>query len=74
MDYDSSNSLEQKAYMLTNFRLGLAAEGWRLEGYINNAFDTHYIPIAYPFPGSQSGYVGESGDPLTAGVTVGFTF
>jgi hypothetical protein len=37
--------------------------------FVNNAFNTHYFPVAFPFPGTQSGYVGQEGDPLTAGLT-----
>lgn len=74
MAYDPSNAVEEHSYMLTNFRVGIAADHWRLEGFVNNAFNTHYIPIAYPFPNGASGYVGQSGDPLTAGVTLGVMF
>jgi len=72
--YDATNIQGQKAYVLTNFRVGVAGTWWRVEGFINNAFDTKYVPIAFQFPGSPSGYVGESGDPMTAGVTVGLNF
>ena len=74
MAYDSTNALEQGDYTITNFRVGVAAEHWRLEGFINNAFNAHYFPVAFPFPGTPSGYVGQEGDPLTAGVTLGLTF
>jgi iron complex outermembrane receptor protein len=72
--YDATNIEGQSAYVLTNFRLGLGGENWRIEGYVNNAFNTNYVPIAFQFPGSPSGYVGESGDPMTAGVTLGLNF
>lgn len=72
--YDASNAAGQPAYTLTDFRLGVGAEHWRIEGFINNAFNTHYIPVAFPFPLARSGYVGEMGDPLTAGVTLGLTY
>lgn len=72
--YDASNVAGQGAYTLTNFRLGFGNEHWRIEGYVNNAFNTHYVPLAYQFPLAPSGYVGESGDPLTAGITVGYTY
>jgi iron complex outermembrane recepter protein len=74
MAYDSTNVLEQGAYIITNFRVGVGADHWRLEGFINNAFNTHYFPVAFPFPGTQSGYVGQEGDPMTLGVTLGFRF
>ncbi len=44
-----------------------------LEGFIDNAFNTHYVPLAFPFS-SASGYVGESGAPTTFGVTLGVSF
>jgi iron complex outermembrane receptor protein len=72
--YDASNIAGQGAYVLTNLRVGYGGSWWRVEGWVNNAFNTHYIPLAFPFPGSASGYVGESGDPLTAGVTMGVNF
>ena len=49
--YDDLNIASQEAYSLANFRAG--ARGGRLfaEAWIKNAFDTHYIPIAFPYPG-----------------------
>jgi iron complex outermembrane receptor protein len=72
--YDATNIEGQSAYVLTNFRVGVGGTWWRVEGYMNNAFNTNYVPIAFQFPGSASGYVGESGDPMTAGVTLGLNF
>lgn len=72
--YDATNVQGQGAYILTNFRVGLGGPWWRIEGFVNNAFDTNYVPIAFQFPGSPSGYVGESGDPVTCGITVGVNF
>jgi iron complex outermembrane receptor protein len=72
--YDASNAEGQSAYILTNFRLGIGGPWWRVEGFVNNAFDTNYVPLAFQFPGSPSGYVGESGDPRTFGITVGLNF
>ena len=43
------------------------------EFWIKNAFDTHYIPLAFPYS-TQSGFIGESGRPRTLGVSVGVTF
>ena len=75
-DYDSINGAGgQSAYSLANFRLGVRNQTWFIEGFVNNAFDTNYEPIAIPFPGiAPSGYIGESGAPLTAGVRVGVKF
>ena len=72
--YDATNIAGQGSYILTNFRIGVGDGWWRLEGWVNNAFNSHYVPIAFQFPLAQSGYVGESGDPTTAGVTLGLTF
>jgi outer membrane receptor protein involved in Fe transport len=43
------------------------------EFWIKNAFDTQYIPLAFPYS-TQSGFIGESGRPRTLGVSVGVTF
>lgn len=73
--YDSSNQAGQNAYSLANFRLGLRRETWYSEFFVNNAFNTRYVPIAIPFPGlAASGYVGESGAPITMGVRAGIKF
>ncbi len=71
--YDPSNNAAQTSYALTNLRLGVTDGRWRLEGFIDNVFNTHYIPLAFPFP-SASGYVGESGAPTTFGITLGVNF
>ena len=73
--YDDLNLAAQEAYSLANFRVG--ARGRRLfaEAWIKNAFDTHYIPLAFPYPGfAASGFIGESGRPRTFGVSGGVTF
>ncbi|HET6248391.1 MAG TPA: TonB-dependent receptor [Tepidisphaeraceae bacterium] len=83
--YDASNAVAQSNYQIADFRLGVSGQfaatstrnaTWRLEGWIKNAFDQHYYPVAFPFsaaPGA-AGYVGETGDPLTMGVTLGFDY
>jgi len=73
-NYDTVNGAGQDAYTLANFRLGLRQTNWFLEGFVNNAFDTEYVPMAIQFPGSPSGYVGEMGAPLTFGVRAGIKF
>jgi iron complex outermembrane receptor protein len=73
--YDESNTMGQDAYSLTNLRAG--ARGHRLfaEFWMRNAFDTTYIPVAFPYPGlTASGFVGESGRPRTFGLTAGVSF
>ncbi len=74
-DYDSINGAGQDAYTLANFRVGVRNKNWFIEGYINNALDTEYVPMAIPYPGlAASGYAGESGAPVTFGVRVGVKF
>ena len=44
-------------------------------GWIRNAFDTRYVPIAFAYPGlAPSGFVGEIGAPRTFGIRAGVTF
>ena len=71
--YDDANLAEQDAYSLANFRGGIEGRYLFAEGWIRNAFDTTYIPVAFAFP-SQSGFLGESGRPRTFGVTAGVKF
>lgn len=74
-NYDSVNGAAQDAYTLANFRLGVRNASWFVEGFVNNAFNSEYVPIAIPFPGlAPSGYVGENGAPATFGVRVGVKF
>ena len=74
--YDSANMAGQDTYSLANFRLGVEGNRWFVEGWINNAFDTEYIPMALPFSTAfaPSGYVGESGAPVTYGLRAGLNF
>ena len=74
-EYNDANTVRQEEYSLTNFRAGLR---WRyafVEGWIKNAFDTRYIPIAFAFGSfAPSGFLGEMGAPRRVGVTMGVTF
>jgi len=73
--YDDLNSASQDSYSLANFRAGLHFGRIFGEFWIKNAFDTHYIPVALPYPGfSPSGFIGESGRPRTWGVSGGVAF
>jgi iron complex outermembrane receptor protein len=72
--YDDANSEEQDAYSLTNFRAGVRWKSIYAEGWVRNAFDTEYVPLAFAYPGMPSGFIGESGRPRTFGVTGGFRF
>jgi iron complex outermembrane receptor protein len=74
--YDATNAMSQTDYQLANFRGGVRLKHWFAEGWVNNAFDAHYVPIAIPYAqlGAPSGYVGESGAPMTYGIRAGMNF
>jgi iron complex outermembrane receptor protein len=73
--YDEANTAGQDAYSLANFRAGARGKLVFAEFWMRNAFDTKYIPIAFPYPGlTASGFVGESGRPRTFGLTAGVSF
>jgi iron complex outermembrane receptor protein len=73
--YDESNTASQDAYSLANFRGGVRASNLFIEGWVKNAFDTSYIPVAFVYQGfAPSGFVGESGHPRTFGVRAGVSF
>jgi iron complex outermembrane recepter protein len=72
--YDDANLAEQEAYSLANFRGGLRWKYLFGEAWIRNAFDSFYVPVAFAFPGAQSGFLGESGRPRTFGFTAGVRF
>jgi len=74
--YDASNLYDQDAYVLTNFRIGARSPGekfaWSFEVWVHNAFETEYVPIAFPAPDqltNPSGFIGEPGAPRTFGAT-----
>ena len=72
--YDDANLAGQDAYSLANVRAGVRGKYLFAEGWVRNAFDTAYVPVAFAFPGAQSGFLGESGRPRTFGVTAGLRF
>jgi iron complex outermembrane receptor protein len=75
-EYDASNVAGQSTFAIANFRAGARGSHWFAEGWVNNAFDTAYVPIAFdllPLPG-RTGYVGETGAPMTFGFRAGFNF
>ncbi len=74
--YDASNAMGQDTYSLTSFRGGVRGRRWFAEGWVDNAFDTRYVPIAIPYAqlGAPSGYVGETGAPATYGARAGIHF
>jgi iron complex outermembrane recepter protein len=74
-EYDDANTQRQDAYSLTNFRAGVRSRYVFVEGWLKNAFDTRYIPIAFAYGSfAPSGFVGEMGAPRRVGVTLGATF
>jgi iron complex outermembrane receptor protein len=73
--YDEANTAGQDAYSLTNLRGGARGKRLFVEGWLRNAFDTKYIPVAFAYTGiAPSGFVGESGRPRTLGLTAGVSF
>jgi iron complex outermembrane receptor protein len=72
--YDAGNQVDQDIYSLARFRAGWRAKNYFVEGWVNNAFDTHYLPVALYWGTTPSGYVGESGAPVTFGVRAGLGF
>jgi iron complex outermembrane receptor protein len=73
--YDDLNREGQGAYTLTNLRFGARGKYLFAEGWIRNAFDTNYIPVAFAYGElAPSGYIGEMGRPRTFGLNVGVTF
>lgn len=73
--YDEFNAVSQDTYALTNLQLGVRGARLFGEGWIRNAFDTRYVPLAFAYPGlAPSGYIGEPGAPRTFGVRLGASF
>lgn len=74
--YDAANGASQPAYAIADFRAGARSKHWFAEMWVANAFDEDYVPIAIPYAqlGAPSGYIGESGAPLTFGGRFGVSF
>lgn len=70
--WNKENTLRQEAYELVNMRLGFETDNYELMFWAKNLFNQEYDAVAFEFPGSAP--VGEAGDPLTFGVTVGARF
>lgn len=68
--WDDANTLKQDAYQLMNMSLGLKSEKVDIILWARNLFDQEYEAVAFAFSGSDP--VGQSGDPLTMGITVRF--
>ena len=66
MEYDDANTARQDAYSLVNLRGGFRTRFFVAEAWMKNAFDTRYVPVAFPYQGfAPSGFVGEMGRPRT---------
>jgi len=73
--YDDLNMAGQDAYSLANFRGGARGRYLFAEAWIKNAFDTHYVPVAFAYGQlAPSGFIGEMGRPRTFGVNAGVSF
>jgi iron complex outermembrane receptor protein len=73
--YNDQNTMGQDAYSLVNLRVAVTARRITGELFVRNAFDTKYIPIAFPYPSfAPSGFMGEMGAPRTIGVGIGVRF
>ncbi len=74
-EYDDQNTERQGAYSLANFRAGIRGRLVFVEGWIRNAFDTEYIPVAFAYGQlAPSGFIGEMGRPRTFGISAGVGF
>jgi iron complex outermembrane receptor protein len=74
-EYDDLNTERQGAYSLANFRAGIRGRLVFVEGWIRNAFDTNYIPVAFAYGQlAPSGFIGEMGRPRTFGISAGVGF
>jgi iron complex outermembrane receptor protein len=73
--YTDANTLGQDAYSLVNLRVAVTRRYWLAELVMHNAFDTRYIPLAFPYASfAPSGFVGEMGAPRTVTVGAGVRF
>jgi len=73
--YDDQNTFGQDAFSLVNFRLAASGRFLTAELLVRNAFNTHYIPLAFPYPTfASSGFLGEMGAPRTVSLGLGVRF
>ena len=73
-EYNEANTQRQDAYTITNFRGGWRGGRFTVEAWMRNAFDTNYVPLAFGYNFTPSGFIGEPGRPRTAGFNLGFSF
>ena len=75
MEFDDANTARQEAYSLVNLRGGLRFRFLFADAWMKNAFDTRYVPVAFPYPGfAPSGFLAEMGRPRTFGASAGVTW
>ena len=74
--YDASNQASQGGYRLADVRVGVRQRNWFAECWIENALNSHYVPIAFEYSKTyaSSGYIGENGAPMTVGIRAGVNF
>ena len=69
--YFDAGNREDESYTLVNLRTGISRRHWTLEAFVRNAFDEEYVAIAFqPNPADPTAFVGESGTPLTCGLSL----
>ena len=73
-EYNEANTQRQDAYTITNFRGGWRGGRFTVEAWMRNAFDTAYVPLAFAYNFTPSGFIGEPGRPRTAGINLGIGF
>lgn len=73
-EYDDTNTQRQDAYAIGNLRAGVRTHGVIVEAWVRNLADTRYIPLAFPYPFAQSGFIAEPGRPRTFGLSLGVGF
>jgi iron complex outermembrane receptor protein len=72
--YDAGN-LGRERYNLTNLRIGVDYENWRVDLFMHNAFDEEYVSLAFQAnPADPTQFVGQNGAPRTYGLSVRVTF
>jgi iron complex outermembrane receptor protein len=73
--YNDQNSMGQEAFSLVNLRVAATAGVLMAELMVRNAFDTRYIPLAFPYPSfAPSGFMGEMGAPRTVSLRLALRF
>lgn len=72
--YDAAN-LGGEQYDLANVRVGVDYDSWRVDLFVNNAFDQDYVSLAFQAnPADPTQFVGQNGAPRTFGLSVRVTF